>query len=73
LEFKKKIMPKLFKYYGSPSTPYNPTFVLASTVTSIYVDFEAPSHGPTMALGFTSTSTSLENVGMKAKYFQNQS
>jgi hypothetical protein len=26
-----------------------------------------------MALGFTSTSTSLENVGMKAKYFQNQS
>jgi hypothetical protein len=62
-------MPKLFKYYGSPSTPYNPTFVFASTPTSIYVEFEAPSHGPTMALGLTSTSISLENVGMKAKYF----
>jgi hypothetical protein len=66
-------MPKSLRQYGIPSTPYNPTFVLASTPTSIYVELEAPSHGPTMALGPTSTSTLLENVGMKAKYFQNQS
>jgi hypothetical protein len=65
-------MPKSFRYYGSPSTPYNPKFMLASTPTSIYVELEAPSHWLTMALNFTSTSTSLENVGMKAKYFQNQ-
>jgi hypothetical protein len=66
-------MPKLFRYYGSPSTPYNPTFVLACTPTSIYVELEASSHGPTMAIGLTFTYTSLENVGMNAKYFQNQS
>jgi hypothetical protein len=66
-------MPKSSKYYGSPSTPYNPTFVLAYTPTSIYVELEAPSHGPIMVLGPTSTSTSLENVGMKTKYFQDQS
>jgi hypothetical protein len=65
-------MPKSFRYYSSPSTPYNPKFVLAYTPTSIYVELEAPSHGLTTALSFTSTSTSLEKVGMKAKYFQNQ-
>jgi hypothetical protein len=31
-------MPKSFKYYSSPSTPYNPTFVLGSIPTSIYVE-----------------------------------